>query len=88
MNKLTQDVTYFGPLCLPLQDQSEFGTDMNVADVVQQDPDHTPGQMHEAAEAHELTELERGQTFRRSIKKMCLNHTGTEHYSSSDFSTG
>lgn len=66
MNKLTKDFTYFGPLFLFLQDESEFGADVDMADVVQQNPDHAPGQMHEATETHEPTELERRQTFTRS----------------------
>lgn len=65
MNKLTEDVTYLGPLSLFLQQQSEFGADVDVVDVVQQSPDHAAGQMHDAAETHELTELERED--RRSV---------------------
>ncbi len=61
-DKLTEDVTDFGPLRLLLQDESESGADVNVADVVQQDAHDAPGQMRNAAEAHELTELERGRT--------------------------
>lgn len=61
--KLTEDVTYFGPLPLPLQEQPEFGADVDVAHVVQQGPDHGPREVHHAAEAHELAELERGRTF-------------------------
>lgn len=75
MNKLTEDVAYFRPLSLCLQEESEFGTDVDVVDVVQQNPDDPPGQIHDAAQAHELTELERGQTFTRSmqtyLKQMC-----------------
>lgn len=67
MDKLTEDVAYFRPLRLLLQDESEFGADANVAYIVQQDPDHTPGQIHDAAEAHELTELEKGWTLRRLL---------------------
>lgn len=59
MNTLTEDFTYIRPLFLLLQDDSEFRADADVADVVQQNPDHAPGQMHEAAETHELTELKR-----------------------------
>ncbi|KAG7219658.1 hypothetical protein INR49_018934 [Caranx melampygus] len=39
------------------QDESEFGADVDVVHVVQQNLDHAPGQMHDAAETHELTEL-------------------------------
>lgn len=67
MLKLTEDVTYFGPLALFLQDESEFGADVDVVDVVQQNPDCTSGQMHKTAETHEFTELEGGQTFRQSF---------------------
>lgn len=51
-----------GPLELLLQDQSEFGTDVNVAHVVQQDLDHIPGQVRHAPQAHEVTELWDGRT--------------------------
>ena len=59
MSELTEDFTYFRPLSLFLQDESELGADVDVADVVEQNPDHAPGQMHETAETHELTELEK-----------------------------
>lgn len=67
MNKLTEDFTYFRPLFLFLQDESQFRADLDMADVVQQNPDHTPGQMHEAAETDELTELKIGWIFRRLL---------------------
>lgn len=54
---LTEGVTYLRPLRLLLQDLSESGADVDVAHIVQQNPDHSPGQMHDAAEAHELAEL-------------------------------
>lgn len=44
---------------------------MDVADVVQQDPDHAPRQMHEAAETHELAELQGG-----NIQKVTDLHQG------------
>lgn len=67
MNALTEDFTYFRPLFLFLQDESEFRADADMADVVQQNPDHTPRQMHEAAETHELTELKGKWIFRRLV---------------------
>ena len=66
MNELTEDVTYLGPLSLFLQQQSELGADVDVVHVVQQSPHHAAGQMHDAAETHELTELERED--RRSVR--------------------
>lgn len=82
MNKLTEDFTYLWPLFLFLQDESEFGADVDVVYVVQQNPDHAPRQMHEAAEIHELTELERGRTFRRSVMfslSMCVKADQLKH---------
>lgn len=79
MNTLTEDFTYIRPLFLLLQDESKFRADADVANVVQQNPDHTPGQMHEAAETHEFTEL-RGRwiywrllMFSLFIKVFCLS---------------
>ena len=62
-SELTEDFTYFRPLSLFLQDESELGADVDVADVVEQNPHHAPGQMHETAETHELTELEKNRQF-------------------------
>lgn len=73
LDKLTEDFAYFRPLCLLLQDASEFGADVDVAHVVQQDPDHAPRQMHDAEEAHELTELKRrGRSKGKSVLFPCV----------------
>lgn len=73
-------MTYFGPFFFLLQDDSKFGADVDVAHVVQQNPDHLPSQVHDAGEAHELAELERGWmkeivffTVCRTVKRKIVN---------------
>lgn len=54
---LTQDSLDVGPLWLLLQDQAQVRAEAHMADIVQQDPDHLPGQVHHAAQTHKVAEL-------------------------------